>query len=106
MEEMFMDRKPDKEQVFAGLIVVLILLFVLGLILVLASTSIGLKTAQAEIQRNGGSMDTAMYQYILNSAAESYRIAGAILALISGVGILLAGMESYRKRKSGVQTSR
>jgi len=100
MEEMFMNRKADKKQVFAGLIVVMVLLFVLGLILVLASTSMGMKTAQTEVQRNGGSMDTAMYQYILENAAESYRIAGAILAMISGVGLLLAGMVNYKQKKS------
>ena len=100
MEEMFMDRKPDKKQMFAGLLVVLVLLFVLGLILILASTSIGQKTAQIEIQRNGGSMDTMMYQYFLNGAAASYRVTGAILSLISGVGVLLAGMLNYLQRKN------
>ena len=56
--EMFIDQKPDKKQTFTGLIVVLVLLFVLGLLLTLTSATIGLSTANAELAKNGGSMDT------------------------------------------------
>jgi hypothetical protein len=96
--EMFLDQKPDKKQTYTGVMVVLILLFVLGLVLVLASATIGLSTANAELTKNGGSMDTAMYQFVLTNAAESYRIVGAILALITGVGALLAGMVGYKQK--------
>ena len=45
--EMFIDQKPDKKQMYTGVMVVLVLLFVLGLVLVLTSASIGLTTANA-----------------------------------------------------------
>lgn len=97
--EMFLDQKPDKKQMYTGVIVVLVLLFVLGLLLVLTSASIGLSTANAEISKNGGSMDTAMYQYIMSNTAESYRLVGAILAVITGVGALLAGWVGFQQKK-------
>lgn len=97
--EMFIDQKRDKKQTYTGVLVVLILLFILGLILVLVSAAVGISTANAEMVKNGGSMDTAMYQYITSNTAESYRIVGAILSMITGVGALLAGMVGYKQRK-------
>ena len=97
--EMFNDQKPDKKQMYNGVMVVLILLFVLGLVLVLTSATIGLTTANAELTKNGGSMDSVMYQYIMSNTAESYRIVGAILAIITGVGALMAGFVGYKQSK-------
>ncbi len=98
--EMFIDQKADKKQTYAGMMVVLVLLFVLGLVLVLTSATIGLSTASAELAKNGGSMDTAMYQYIMSNTAESYRIVGAILAIITGIGALMAGWAGFMQRKA------
>jgi hypothetical protein len=98
--EMFIDQKPDKKQTFTGLIVVLVLLFVLGLLLTLTSATIGLSTANAELAKNGGSMDTAMYQYIMSNTAESYRLVGAILAVITGLGAIMSGVAAYIQKKA------
>lgn len=95
-----MKEKQDPGKVYAGIIVVLVLLFVLGLVLVLTSTAIGLSTAHAEVVKSGGSLDTTLYNYIMTSTAENYRIVGAILALISGVGVLFAGVAGYRQKKA------
>ena len=101
MEEMFMKEKPDPKKLFSGIIVVLVLLFVLGLVLVLTSTAIGISTANTEVVNNDGNLDTALlYSYIMTNTAANYRIVGAILALISGIGILLAGVANYRQSKS------
>ena len=98
--EMFLDQKPDMKQTYSGMMVVLVLLFVLGLVLVLTSATIGLSTANAELAKNGGTMDTAMYQYVMSNTAESYRLVGAILAVITGVGALLAGWAGFMQRKA------
>lgn len=97
--EMFIDQKLDKKHTYSGIMVVLVLLFVLGLVLTLSSASIGQSTASAELMKNGGTMDTSMYQYIMTSTAESYRLVGAILSIISGVGALMAGFADYKQRK-------
>jgi len=98
--EMFIDQKPDKKQTYTGMVVVLVLLFVLGLLLTLTSATIGLSTANAELAKNGGSMDTVMYQYIMDNTAESYRIVGAILAVITGIGAIMAGVAGYMQKKA------
>ena len=98
--EMFLDQKPDKKQVHTGILVVLVLLFVLGLVLVLTSATIGVSTANAELAKNGGTMDTVMYQYVMSNTAESYRLVGAILAVITGVGALLAGWAGFTQKKA------
>ena len=41
-----------------------------------------------------------MYQYIMSNTAESYRLVGAILAVITGVGALLAGWAGFQQRKA------
>ena len=97
--EMFIDQKPDKKHTYSGIMVVLVLLFVLGLVLTLSSASIGQSTASAELMKNGGTMDTSMYQYIMSNTADSYRLVGAILSIISGVGALMAGFADYKHRK-------
>lgn len=98
--EMFIDQKPDKKHLFTGVVVVLVLLFVMGLLLTLTSATIGLSTANAELAKNGGSMDSAMYQYIMSNTAESYRIVGAILAVITGIGAIMAGVAGYLQKKA------
>ena len=98
--EMFIDQKPDKKQTYTGVMAVLVLLFVLGLVLVLTSATIGLTTASAELAKNGGSMDTAMYQYIMSNTAESYRLVGAILAVITGLGAIMSGVAAYIQNKA------
>ena len=97
--EMFIDQKPDKKRTYSGIMVVLVLLFVLWLVLTLSSASIGQSAADAEIVKYGGSMDTATYQFIMTNTAESYRLVGAILSIISGVGALMAGFADYKQRK-------
>ena len=77
---------------------VLVAVFILGLVLTLLSTSIGISAARAALMNNNGSMDTMMYEYIMSNTALSYSIVGAILALISGVGALLAGFANYKKK--------
>ena len=100
MEEMFMKEKQDPKKIYTGVLVVLVLLFVLGLVLVMTSAAIGLSTAHAEVVKNGGSLDTTLYNYIMTNTAENYRIVGAIVSLISGVGVLLAGVANYRQKKA------
>ena len=94
------DQKPDKKQTYTGVLFVLVLLFVLGLVLVLTSAAIGQSAASAALAKNGGSMDTYMYEYIMTNAAESYRIVGAILALITGIGALMAGFAGYKLKQA------
>ncbi len=97
--EMFMDQKSDPQKTYVGMMVVLVLLFVLGLLLVLTSATIGLSTANAELIKNS-TLDTGMYQYIMTNTAESYRIVGAILAIITGIGALMAGWAEFMQRKA------
>ena len=96
--EMFLDQKPDKKQTYSGMMVVLVLLFVLGLVLVLTSATIGLSTANTELAKTG-SLPSGMYEYVMSNTAESYRLVGAILAVITGVGALLAGWAGFIQRK-------
>ena len=77
---------------------ILVAVFVLGLVLTLLSTSIGISAARTALMNNNGSMDTMMYEYIMSNTALSISIIGAILALISGVGALLAGVAAYQKK--------
>jgi len=88
------EQKHASKTVFLVLVVV----FILGLVLTLLSTSIGISAARAALMNNNGSMDTMMYEYIMSNTALSYSIVGAILALISGFGALLAGFATYKKK--------
>lgn len=88
---------PSKMNIGA-MIVVFVLLFVLGVGLVLSSTSIGLSAASTAIHNNGGSMDSMQYQFIITSTTQNYQIVGGALAILSGLGALL-GMNHVFRRK-------
>jgi hypothetical protein len=88
---------PSKTNIGA-IVVVFVLLFVLGVALVLSSTSIGLSAAQTAIQNNGGSMDTMQFEFIITSTTQNYQIVGGALALLAGLGALL-GMNQVLKHK-------
>lgn len=90
---------PSKTNIGA-IVVVFVLLFVLGVALVLSSTSIGLSAAQTAIHSNGGSMDSMQYEFIITSTTQNYQIVGGALALLSGLGALL-GMNQVLKSKIG-----
>ena len=41
-----------------------------------------------------------MYQYIMSNTAESYRLVGAILAVITGLGAIMSGVAAYIQNKA------
>ncbi len=77
----------------------LILLFVAGIIIVLNATAIGENAGHTAITRNGGSMDTYMYQMTIQSSITSAQIAGGIISGISGLGALMASMLLYKEKE-------
>ena len=88
----------EKKLASKTVFLVLIVVFIIGLVLTLSSTSIGISAGRSALMNNNGSMDTMMYEYIMSNTALSYNIVGAILALISGVGALLVGFATYKKK--------
>ncbi len=67
-----------------------VLLFVVGFIMLLSATNIGIDMANDAIKTNGGSMDTEMYYLIMHSSTLSLQIAGAVGSLFGGVATLMA----------------
>ena len=65
------------------------ILFVVGIILLLAAPNLGIAAADHAIQANGGSMDTEKYYFIMKSTALSCQIGGAICAFPGGLGAVL-----------------
>jgi len=91
--------KKKTTYIITMLLVLLAALFVAGIIIVLCATSIGQNAGYAAITRNGGSMDTSVYQLTIQSAISSAQIAGGILAGVSGLGALMTGMLLYREKE-------
>ncbi|MCI2106801.1 MAG: hypothetical protein LKK00_08835 [Intestinimonas sp.] len=77
-----------KKQVKIALIVTGFM-FAIGLILVFSSGAIGDLAGQDAIFSNGGSMGTAAYERIVNATTTNFQIAGGIVSLIGGFGVLL-----------------
>ncbi len=87
-----------KKKFFIATFMLLVLLFVAGIIIVLCATAIGENAGYIAITRNGGSMDTSMYQLTIQSSITSAQIAGAIISVISGLGGIMAGMLLYKEK--------
>jgi len=73
------------------------IIFVVGIILIFTSLSIGQNAGRQAIASAGGSMDTSQYERIVNITSENYRTGGLVLALVGGFGALLSGYAFYKE---------
>lgn len=73
-----------RENLFRGISIVL---SILGLLLIVKSTSFGMDATNDFVRSNGGSVDTAQYLQHFESFTASYRLIGGILL---GVGLFQA----------------
>lgn len=73
------------------LLAICVVLFVVGMFVLLNSVNIGMSFASKAIQQNGGSMDTAQYNFIMQYNMLVYLICGGICSLIGGLGALIFG---------------
>lgn len=71
--------------------------FIVGLIFIFLSTSIGESFGQNAIQANGVSMETSEYERIITSNTENFRVGGLVISLVGGVGSLLSGYALYNE---------
>ena len=75
--------------------IVTVVAFVVGLILIFSSASIGEYFGQNAIDANGGMMDTSEYERIITDNTENFRMGGVVLSLVGGLGLLLSGYALY-----------
>lgn len=71
--------------------------FIVGMILIFSSAAIGQGMGRSAMQANGGSIDTRVYERIIDTNTLNYRTAGAIISLIGGFGVLLSGYAVYKE---------
>ncbi|MCC3866207.1 hypothetical protein K0040_18295 [Terrisporobacter petrolearius] len=86
-----------KKKIVKNSIIVMGISFVIGIILVFKSPSIGQNMGDNAIQENDGSMDTNQYEMIIKSNTESFRTGGLVISLIGGLGLLLSGYAFYNE---------
>jgi hypothetical protein len=63
-------------------------IFIVGMIILMNSTSLGDNEVSGMIRANGGSMDTGTYLVYLEQSIVKYRFMGSILSVLGGLGIL------------------
>ncbi|MDF2521414.1 MAG: hypothetical protein K0R84_2042 [Clostridia bacterium] len=78
-------------------LIVMLILFLVGLIILFSSTSIGENAGGKAIRAHGGSMDTNSYNYIMNSTTENFRTGGMVIAFVGGLGVLISGYGFYKE---------
>lgn len=76
---------------------VMVTTFVIGIILIFSSASIGQNMGHNAIQRRGGSMDTSQYERIIDTNTSNFRTVGLVLSLVGGFGLLLSGYALYNE---------
>ena len=72
-------------------------LFLIGIVLILTATSMGNKKGEEAIRKNGGSMETARYNRIIETSTLDYRTAGTVIGLVGGFGMISMGSAIYRE---------
>lgn len=76
---------------------VMVAAFIIGLILIFSSASVGQSMGRTAMHENGGSIDTRVYERIINSNTSNFQTAGLVLSLVGGFGVLLSGYALYKE---------
>lgn len=76
-------------------LIIMGIVFVIGIILILSSVSIGRNIASDILTKEGG-MSTEEYKLIIRSYIESWRICGVVVSLLGGAGTLFSGYILYK----------
>lgn len=84
-----------KKKIATTSLIVTGITFVVGLILIFSSTSIGESFGQNAMQANGGMMDIPEYERIITVNTENFRMGGLVISLVGGFGSLLSGYALY-----------
>lgn len=71
----------------------------IGIVVIMASQSLGLKQGERAIHKNGGYMETSQYNRITEESAANYRVIGIILAAIGGYGLVTFGNTLYNNHE-------
>jgi hypothetical protein len=86
-----------KKKIAKRALYVMVVMLIIGLALILSSTSIGDRIGYNAIQRHGGSMGTSEYERIVDTNTSNFRTVGLILSLVGGFGLLLSGFALYNE---------
>ena len=63
-------------------------IFIAGIIILINSIKLGDNEVSSIMKANGGSMDTNTYLIYLEQSITKYRLIGAILSALGGLGVL------------------
>lgn len=85
-----------KNKFLIGSLKCMVISFIIGMILIFLSTSIGLKMGYDAIQASGGGMETSQYEIIVKSNIDNFRTGGFVFSFIGGLGILMSGYTLYK----------
>ena len=88
-----------KEKIAKNSLIVTGIAFVVGIILIFLSASIGQRLGYNAIQSNGGSMETSAYERIIAANTDNFRMGGLVISLVGGFGALLSGYALYTEMK-------
>ena len=90
-----------RKKIALSILIVMCVFFIVGLVLVFKAPSIGERTGVTAVHKNGGYLDTELFDKIVNSTTTSYRIGGVIFSLVGGCGLVVIGnafVKKYRAR--------
>lgn len=71
--------------------------FVIGIILVLCSGTLGQNAGDSMLQGNGGYIDTSIYERTIKTTITNMQIIGGILSIFGALGVLLSGFATYKE---------
>lgn len=87
-EEDMLVEKDSKMSGLIGRLLIFGAIFVIGIIIIMSSISLGDSEMSNIMKTHGGIMDTNKYIIYLEQSIIKYKIVGSILSLLGGLGIL------------------
>lgn len=83
------DKKMPKVIGLAGRTLIFGAIFVIGIIILISSTSLADTEMAIIMKAHGGSMDTSYYLIYLEQSIIKYRTLGCVLSILGGLGVLI-----------------
>lgn len=85
------------KKVAIGALVPMGIFFIVGLVLIFSSSSIGLKAGDNYAKLGNGFYGNTQYEHVVNGTTTAYQMGGLAISLVGGFGLLIGGHALYKE---------
>lgn len=85
-----------KKQILRKMLTIMCVCFIIGLVIIFTAPLVGRAIGDA-VMRHYGVMDMSHYEQIVATNTTSFQLAGLVISLVSGLGLVVGGYARYQE---------